>query len=44
VATRSLPFERCVFVNCPFDGDFLPLPHVIAVRDPRLWLYRTHCS
>lgn len=30
-----LPFERCVFVNCPFDDDFLPLLHAIvfAVHD-----------
>lgn len=25
----ALPFERCVFVNCPFDGDFLPILHAI---------------
>lgn len=29
-ATRELPFERCVFVNCPFDDDFLPLLHAIV--------------
>jgi hypothetical protein len=29
------PFERCVFVNCPFDDDFLPLLHamVFAIHD-----------
>lgn len=25
----ALPFERCVFVNCPFDSDFLPILHAI---------------
>lgn len=25
----ALPFERCVFVNCPFDDDFLPILHAI---------------
>ena len=24
------PFERCVFVNCPFDNDYLPLLHAMA--------------
>ena len=34
-STRELPFERCVFVNCPFDDDFLPLLHalVFAIHD-----------
>jgi hypothetical protein len=27
--TLTLPFERCVFVNCPFDSDFLPILHAI---------------
>ena len=29
-STRELPFERCVFVNCPFDDDFLPLLHALV--------------
>ena len=31
----SLPFERCVFVNAPFDQDYLPLLHAIlfAIHD-----------
>jgi hypothetical protein len=29
VATLELPFERCVFVNCPFDDDFLPIQQAI---------------
>ena len=28
-STLELPFERCVFVNCPFDDDFLPLLHAL---------------
>ena len=33
--TLDLPFERCVFVNCPFDSDFLPILHAIlfAIHD-----------
>jgi len=29
------PFERCVFVNCPFDDEFLPLLHAMlfAIHD-----------
>ncbi len=29
------PFERCVFVNCPFDTDYLPLLHAMlfAIHD-----------
>lgn len=29
------PFERCVFVNCPFDDDYLPLLHAMlfAIHD-----------
>jgi hypothetical protein len=37
VVARSVaaPFERCVFVNCPFDDDYLPLLHamVFAIHD-----------
>lgn len=29
VPTLDLPFERGVFVNCPFDSDFLPILHAI---------------
>lgn len=31
----ALPFERCVFVNCPFDEDFLAILHAIlfAIHD-----------
>lgn len=33
--TLSLPFERCVFVNGPFDDEFLPILHAIlfAIHD-----------
>ena len=33
--TLDLPFERCVFVNCSFDSDFLPILHAIlfAIHD-----------
>lgn len=29
------PFERCVFVNCPFDAEYLPLLHAMlfAIHD-----------
>jgi hypothetical protein len=35
VSTVALPFERCVFVNCPFDDDFLPILHAMlfAIHD-----------
>lgn len=31
----ALPFERCVFVNAPFDQDYLPLLHAVlfAIHD-----------
>lgn len=34
-ASVDAPFERCVFVNCPFDDDYLPLLHamVFAIHD-----------
>ncbi|MDI4635835.1 hypothetical protein J7U46_22405 [Pelomonas sp. V22] len=28
-ATSALPFGRCVFVNAPFDKDYLPILHAI---------------
>lgn len=33
--TLGPPFDRCVFVNCPFDDDYLPLLHAIlfAIHD-----------
>lgn len=34
-ATLELPFERCIFVNSPFDNDFLPILQAIlfAIHD-----------
>lgn len=26
----AAPFERCVFVNCPFDDEYLPLLHAMV--------------
>ena len=33
--TLGPPFDRCVFVNCPFDDDFVPILHAIlfAIHD-----------
>ena len=33
--TPAVPFDRGVFVNCPFDDDFLPILHAIlfAIHD-----------